>query len=86
MPTIACLVTGCTYTTEDVDANLAVALLSLHAVDHNSLTAAAKVEKVKRPTVYSAGTCEDWEYFQSRWTDYTEATKVTGKDKVVQLL
>ena len=86
MPTIACPVTGCTYTTEDEDANLALALLSLHAVDHNSPTAAAKVEKVKRPTVSSAGTSEDWAYFQSRWMDYTEATKVTGKDKVVQLL
>ena len=89
MPTIACPVTGCTYTTEDVDANLALALLSLHAVDHNSPAAAAKVEKVKRPTVSSAGTSEDWTYFQSRWMDYTEATevtKVTGKDKVVQLL
>ena len=86
MPTIACPVTGCTYTTEDVDANLAVTLLSLHAVDLNSPIAAAKVEKVKRPTVSSAGTSEDWAYFQSRWLDYTEATKVTGKDKVVQLL
>ena len=86
MPTIACPVTGCTYTTEDVDANLAVALLSLHAVDHNSPISAAKVEKVKRPTVSSAGTSEDWAYFQSRWLDYTEATKVTGKNKVVQQL
>ena len=55
-------------------------------MDHNSLTAAAKVEMVKRPTVSSAGTNEDWAYFQSRWTDYTEATEVTGKDKLVQLL
>ena len=28
----------------------------------------------------------EWSYFLTRWQDYAEATKVTGKDKVVQLL
>ena len=41
---------------------------------------------MKRPTISSAGTSEDWSYFQSRWGDYVKATKVTGTDKVVQLL
>jgi hypothetical protein len=44
------------------------------------------VEKVKRPTISSAGTSEDWSYFLSRWKDYTEATKLKGKDEVLQLL
>ena len=34
----------------------------------------------------SAGSSEDWAYFESRWADYVDATKLTGKDKVVQLL
>ncbi|VDI03572.1 Hypothetical predicted protein [Mytilus galloprovincialis] len=46
----------------------------------------AKVEKVKRPTVASAGSSEDWTYFVSRWKDYIQATKVSGKDLVIQLL
>lgn len=34
----------------------------------------------------AAGSSEKWSYFLTRWQDYAEATKVTGKDKVVQLL
>ena len=34
---------------------------------------AARVEKVKRPDISSAGTTE---YFQSRWGDYVRATKL----------
>ena len=41
---------------------------------------------MKRRVISSAGTSEDWNYFLSRWNDYVEATKVTGKDEVLQLL
>ncbi len=34
----------------------------------------------------SAGTTEDWVYFKSRWSDYVRATRLTGQDKVIQLL
>ena len=34
----------------------------------------------------AAGTSADWSYFQSHWKDYVDATKVTGQDKVIQLL
>ena len=61
---------------------------SLHATQHTAPqpVTSAKVEKVKRPTISSAGSSEDWAYFESRWTDYVDATKLQGKDKVVQLL
>ena len=39
--------------------------------------------KVKRPSITSAGTTEDWQYFKSRWSDYVKATKL---DKIIQLL
>ena len=63
-------------------------VLGLHDVDNNTLPTqtAPKVEKVKRLYISSAGSSEDWVYFLFHWTDYTEATKVTGNDKVVQLL
>ena len=88
MPQISCPITGCDYKTEDVDPTVAVALINLHATQHAvpAATSPAKLEKVKRPTVSSAGSSEDWAYFTSRWDDYVDATKVTGKDKVVQLL
>jgi cytochrome c oxidase assembly factor 6 len=44
------------------------------------------VEKVRTSTMTAAGTSEDWSYFLTRWTDYKNATKVTGQDLVFQLL
>ena len=52
---------------------------------HAIIQPRAKIEKkVKRPTITGAGTSEDWN-FQVRWNDNVTATKVTGRDKVVQL-
>ena len=85
MPIVACPIPGCDYVTEDLDATIVAALITAHSAVH-STSNAARVEKVKRPTVTAAGTSEEWAYFLSRWSDYADATKVTGKDKVVQLL
>ena len=49
-------------------------------------TAIAKAEKVKCPSISSGGTNEEWRFFTSCWADYIKATKVTGEDKVIQLL
>ncbi|RLJ22719.1 hypothetical protein DJ031_00325, partial [bacterium endosymbiont of Escarpia laminata] len=90
MPVVACPIPNCTYVTDDVDAIIAVALLNTHAITHaptsSTNAAAAKVERVKRPTVTSAGSSEEWDYFLVRWRDYVEATKVSGKDRIIQLL
>ena len=32
------------------------------------------------------GTSEDWNYFLTRWADYEEATEITGKARILQLL
>ena len=67
-------------------------MLSVHTTGTHTASpasaapAAAKVAKVRRPTVSAAGSSEEWSYFLIRWQDYVEATKVTGKDRVVQLL
>ena len=83
----------CTFETDDVQDSLAAVLMSVHstgthtaAAPSTSGNAAAKVEKVCRPTISTAGSSEDWSYFLTRWQDYVDATKITGKDKVVQLL
>ena len=88
MPAISCPLPDCPYTTDDVEAAVAAVLLTIHATQHTAPqpVTSAKVEKVKRPTISSAGSSEDWAYFESRWTDYVDATKLQGKDKVVQLL
>ena len=87
MVIVACPIPGCVYQTDDLDAAIVAALLTTHSQTHipGHITA-AKVEKVKRPVISSAGTLEEWEYFQTRWTDYANATKIGGQDKVIQLL
>ena len=79
---------GCTYSTPDQEAVIAAALLNAHTTTHQAQgpAQAARVEKVKRPEISSAGTTEDWVYFQSRWGDYVRATKLVGPDRVIQLL
>ena len=90
MPEVRCPIDGCIYSTPDLDPVIVAALLATHTTTHNAAsspaTGALKVERVKRPTITSAGTTSDWQYFQTRWEEYVAATKVTGKDKVLQLL
>ena len=64
---------------------IAAALITAHATSHGQAQA-ARAEKVKRPSISSAGTTEDWQYFKSRWSDYVKATKLEGTDRVLQLL
>ena len=64
-------------------------LITTHATSHQTPsqpTQTARVEKVKRLSISSAGTTEDWLYFKSRWGDYVKATKLERTDRVIQLL
>ena len=86
MPTVECPILGCEYETGDFDAAIVAALINTHAKVHDTHQTIAKVEKVKRPTVSSAGTSEEWTYFLSRWKDYVDATKIKDKELIIQLL
>ena len=93
MPKYKCPFLECTYETEDVEDALAVVLISVHsngthveAPTTSQRTIAAKIERVKRPTISAAGSSEEWTYFLTRWQEYVDATQITGKDKVLQLL
>ena len=91
MPAINCPHPGCAYTTPDVDAVIVAALITAHNSIHDNerpagLHTTAKVEKVRRPVISNGSSSEDWSYFLSRWDDYVRATKVTGQDKIIQLL
>ena len=92
MPAVACPFPGCEYVTPDHEAAIVAALISTHSMTHapaNNAPApnpAAKIERVRRPTISAAGSSEDWSYFTSRWTEYVDATKIQGKDRVIQLL
>ena len=88
MPAVQCPIDGCEYTTPDLDPAIVAALLTTHGHSHAQAqpTAAAAVEKVRRPVISAAGTTEDWTYFLTRWSDYTKATKIKGQDRILQLL
>ena len=89
MPVVRCPIEDCEYQTPDVDPVVAAALITTHDTVHASphlATPVAKAEKVKRPCISSSGTTEDWHYFISRWSDYVKATKLSGTDRVIQLL
>ena len=87
MPAVQCSIPGCDYVTDDLDAAIVAALITAHCTTHApEPVTIAKVEKVKRPVISTAGTSEEWVYFESRWSDYIEATKIAGRDKVVQLI
>ena len=89
MPVVKCPTEGCEYETPDVEPVIAATLITAHATSHQTPsqpTQTARVEKVKRPSISSASTTEDWQYFKSRWGDYVKATKLEGTDKVIQLL
>ena len=67
MESINCPVLGCSFSTPaNTDAAVVAALLYAHTTTHNSTNTAAKVEKVKRPTTSTAGSSEEWAYFEVR--------------------
>ena len=83
-----CPIDRCDYETPDVDPVIAAALITAHETSHQtpSQPRQTALVEVKRPSISSAGTTEDWLYFKSRWADYARATKLEEADRVVQLL
>ncbi len=95
MPTIDCPAPDCKTSWADTTApEVLFSLINLHARTAHPTdpepaptpSCAAKVEKVRRPTVSAAGTSEDWSYFELRWSEYKAATYLKGTDTVYQLL
>ena len=88
MSTTACPFNDCQYSIPaGTDPAVVVQLLHMHQnAAHTRPTVSINAEKVSRPKVKAGGSSEDWEYFSSRWSEYNQATRLTGTDCVVQLL
>lgn len=94
MPKYKCSFPSCTYEIDEVADELAALLLSVYSAGTHTtvlrqlpnFATTAKIERVWHPTVSAVRLSEEWAYFLTHWQDYVEATKVAGKDKVVQLL
>lgn len=90
--TFKCSWEDCTYVTEAAEPAVAIQLLSLHdgthrpAATHPQAAQKSTAESVKRPSIHPAGTEEKWNYFQQRWEDYKQATRLQPNEIVVQLL
>ena len=91
---VTCSAPDCEHSFGAARGNALVALIELHARTAHPPDAPAaatepttvRAEKVKRPTLTSQGTTEDWNYFYCRWGEYKAATKLAGADIVSQLL
>ena len=89
MPEIRCPRTGCDYKTEDVPAETALALIQIHATEHDTPTAPKaqpQAEKLKRPTIEAGVTLEKWVYFTSRWNRYKKLSEIPEDTLTAQLL
>ena len=100
MPNRKCPFPNCDYESGEASDDLATTLLQIHfagahpptpspaenANNASPANTAARVQKVSRPTASLGMTSEEWSYFLTRWNDYVEATKVTGKERIIQLL
>ena len=91
MPVIQCPIAECTYSTQDVDAAVAAALLVIHNNVHisapNNATAATRqrAPKIERPRISSGTSEESWNTFKTRWAMFKRNTGITGADAVQHL-
>ncbi|RUS74671.1 hypothetical protein EGW08_017577 [Elysia chlorotica] len=92
MNTIQCPAPNCeTQWPATTPTEVLIRLIDIHSATAHQTSApakttAARVEKVRRPTVSAAGTSETWAYFEQRWSDYKQATRLEDSDAVFQLL
>ena len=86
MPILPCDFAGCDYVTGDFPSAAVGAILNNHTATHTNFSTSAKVEKVRRPTITSGITSQQWIYFQSKWVEYRDATKIKGRELIIQLI
>ena len=93
MPEIGCPIDGCTYTTGDVDAAIAAALLVIHNNAHVSTSNASgapaatrqKAPQIERPKISGGSSEETWNAFLQRWSMFKTGTDLSAAEKVQHL-
>jgi len=90
MPSHACPIVDCDYSTGDVDPAVAAALLIVHNNTHVGAaapqhTAKQKAPKLSRPSISSESSEETWNAFKARWTLFKRGTQLTPHDVTQQL-
>ena len=89
MPVIACPINGCAYVTDDVDAAIAAALLTVHNNVHmnapHHATSKQKAPKIQRPCITKGSTEEQWNAFIARWGMFKQGTSLAAAEICQQL-
>ena len=91
MPKHRCPFPECEYETEHVKDDTVFHMVHsngthMQTTSQPATQATAKVETLRQLTISSVGSSEEWCYFLTSWKDYAKATKLKGKDMVIQLL
>ena len=89
MPIFKCPIDDCTYQTEDIDAGVAVAMLTIHNNVHLASNPTdddnQRDPKIERPKISAGSDEETWNTFLTRWTMFKRNRKVKGTACVEQL-
>ena len=87
MPVIQCPIEGCNYATTDVEASIAVALLTIHNNVHvvSNNVAKQRPPKLERPMIAKESSEEVWNTFKTRWMMFKRGTHLSDEDTVQQL-
>ena len=85
---IECPIPGCGHIVgDDIPDDCKNTVLQLHLQHHQSQqNASTKTEKLKRPPLSIDNTIDEWNYFESRWQNYKQATRLKDSDITTQLL
>ena len=92
MPAIKCPIDGCEYTTDDVEATIAAALLNCHASKHAPPVAPLathqyrpSVRKPERPKIDIESSESQWAFFLDEWDTYKHRAGISGPDTTLEL-
>ena len=99
---LKCVVTGCNFVTEALEVEAAVALMNLHAIDHQlklraqpqpqpeqqiaATVAPRSTPKLNRPKLRENATNEEWNMFYRRWCTYRTGSHIMDDSATMQLL
>ena len=83
MVVLECPIEGCIYTTADVEAVGAAALLSVHGSVHSQAAASpSSTKSPERPELSEESSDSDWSLFKFEWQRYKRATNISNESRV----
>ena len=91
MTIFSCPMDRCSFKTDDVEASVAVVMLTIHNNVHlatqgsSDVAARLKAPKIERPRISAGSTEETWNTFLTRWTMFKRSTGITGAESIEQL-